>query len=138
MTRWRLFFLLMFQGKNLSTLTRENLVHYLRLFSREMEFELSNVTNDEDNFMDSKKKVEYLKALLAKNKNVIKENIMARKSKVMLNKNKLNYITVNENQTHKFLVYLYGERFKERLECSKVLFCSENISWNSIKCNCLA
>jgi hypothetical protein len=128
------FFLLMFQGKNLSTLTKQNLVHYLRLFSREMELESLDIKQEEDDFKDSKKKVEYLKALLSKNKRIIKENLLARKSKVLLNKNKLNFMRISESSTHKFLVHLYAERFQERLECNKVLFCSENTGWDSLKC----
>ena len=129
------FFLLMFQGKNLSSLTKTNLVHYLRLFSREMELETLNEEMAKEEFNDSKKKVEYLKALLAKNKRVIKENLLARKSKVLLNQNKLNFMRVSHAHTHKFLVHLYAERFQERLECNKVMFCSENTQWDSLKCN---
>jgi hypothetical protein len=128
------FFLLMFQGKNLSSLTRHNLIHYLRLFSREMELESLDAKQEEEDFKDSKKKVEYLKALLAKNKRIIKENLLARKSKVLLNKNKLNFMRIPESKTHKFLVHLYAERFQERLECNKVLFCSESTRWESLKC----
>lgn len=128
------FFLLMFQGKNLSTLTRENLVHYLRLFSREMELEALDAQQEQEDFKDSQRKVEYLKALLAKNKRVIKENLLARKNKVLLNKNKLNFMRIAEAQTHSFLVHLYAERFQERLECNKVLFCSESTQWESLKC----
>lgn len=128
------FFLLMFQGKNLSSLTKQNLVHYLRLFSREMELESLDAQKEKEDFKDSKKKVEYLKALLAKNKRVIRENLLARKTKVLLSKNQLNYLRVRDSHTHQFLVHLYAERFNERLECNKILFCSEGTPWDSLKC----
>lgn len=128
------FFLLMFQGKSLGSLDKSNLVHYLRFFSRDVrleQFELEDCAWDAG---DSKAKIEYLKKLLSRNKAIISQNLHARKSRALLDKNKLNYIRVPEAKTHQFLLYLYGNRFGEQLECSRVFFSTEGATWDSVKC----
>ena len=127
------FFLALFQGPNLSTLSRTNLVHYLRFFSRDMRLEWAGLDGQSEHLGDSRAKIEYLKRLLAENRQVIRQNVLARKNKVLLSPNRLNYLRVPENKTHQFLLHLYADRFEERLECSKLLFSSEDTRWETIR-----
>ena len=129
------FFLALFQGSNLSKLSRSNLVHYLRFFSRDIQLEWADLEGRSDHLGDSRAKINYLKKLLAENRDVIRQNVLARKNKLLLNPNKLNYLHVAENKTHQFLLYLYAKCFDERLECSKLLFASESTHWETIRSN---
>ena len=108
------FFLLMFRGNNLTTLNRTNLKHFLRFCSGNIKLELIEESLMKEHFKDSRNKLDFLKNLLRKNKKQIQDNIMVRTSKLLLNKNKLNFIKIQDlnSNLHKYLVYLFEERFK--------------------------
>ena len=128
------YFMLMFQGKNLSLLNEKNLIHYLRLFSRKMRVNKLDLDTGSINFHNSDTKLKFLTDLIKRNLKIITENVHTRKTSAKLDQRKINYVSIPQDLTHQFLVYLFSEKFREKLECKNVLFCSEETDWQTIKC----
>ena len=126
------FFLEMFRGFNLAKLSRQNLAHYLRLFSCDLQLNLNELPGQAIDLGDSRAKIDYLKKLLAENTGLISENILNKKQR-LLSRNRLNYVRVSEDKTHQFLLYLYAERLGEQLECGRLLFARESTAWETIQ-----